>query len=91
MFVIVNMSTGCIASKTPVRARQQGLRLDGGLRCQLIIVYFRNGNRAVMLSVQTSVSIDWRCVTALEATAFNIKHHKANATDTQNCCLGAKF
>lgn len=79
------MSTECIASKTPVRARQQGLRLDGGLRCQL------SERESRSFAVQTSVSIDWRCVTALEATAFNIKHHRANATDTQNCGLGAKF
>ena len=31
------MSTECIASKTPVRARQQGLQRDGGLRWQLLL------------------------------------------------------
>ena len=46
-FVIVNMSTECIASKTPVRVRQQGLQLDGGLRWQLIIVLSERESRSV--------------------------------------------
>ena len=41
------MSTECIASKTPVRARQQGLQLDGGLRWQLIIVLSERESRRV--------------------------------------------